>query len=87
MLCAGDVAVEFLIEHHRELFGEEVAELASALSNESPAPGVEAETAEVCQVHTQCDNKSALLQKVELLLQGQTPACSSAEVQSKAYMD
>ncbi|XP_075599073.1 uncharacterized protein LOC142600158 [Balearica regulorum gibbericeps] len=39
--------VEFLIEHHRELFGEEVAGLGGTSAEESPAPGLEAETAEV----------------------------------------
>ncbi|XP_075599070.1 T-cell activation Rho GTPase-activating protein-like [Balearica regulorum gibbericeps] len=39
--------VEFLIEHHGELFGEEVAGLGGTSAEESPAPGLEAETAEV----------------------------------------
>ncbi|XP_054677947.1 GEM-interacting protein-like [Grus americana] len=39
--------VEFLIEHHGDLFGEEVAGLAGTSAEESPAPGPEAETAEV----------------------------------------
>ncbi|XP_072712151.1 T-cell activation Rho GTPase-activating protein-like, partial [Ciconia boyciana] len=39
--------VEFLIEHHGELFEEEVAGLAGASAEELPAPGAEAETAEV----------------------------------------
>ncbi|XP_054678702.1 T-cell activation Rho GTPase-activating protein-like [Grus americana] len=39
--------VEFLIEHHGDLFGEEVAGLAGTSAEESPAPGLEAETAEV----------------------------------------
>ncbi|XP_054667966.1 T-cell activation Rho GTPase-activating protein-like [Grus americana] len=38
--------VEFLIEHHGDLFGEEVAGLAGTSAEESPAPGPEAETAE-----------------------------------------
>ncbi|XP_009470298.1 PREDICTED: NEDD4 family-interacting protein 2 [Nipponia nippon] len=39
--------VEFLIERRGELFEEEVAGLAAAPAEESPAPGAEAETAEV----------------------------------------
>ncbi|KAM6097710.1 uncharacterized protein LJ206_000980 [Theristicus caerulescens] len=39
--------VEFLIEHHGEVFGEEVVGLAGALVEELPAPEAEAETAEV----------------------------------------
>ncbi|CAM9657719.1 unnamed protein product [Bubo scandiacus] len=39
--------VEFLIDHHEELFGEEVAGLAGTSPEESPAPGLEAAAAEV----------------------------------------
>ncbi|CAM9618174.1 unnamed protein product [Bubo scandiacus] len=39
--------VEFLIDHHEELFGEEVAGLAGTSPEELPAPGLEAEAAEV----------------------------------------
>ncbi|KAK4831853.1 hypothetical protein QYF61_019682 [Mycteria americana] len=60
MVCCVQVTrlVEFLIEHHGELFEEEVAGLAGASAEELPAPGAEAETAEVCQGHKQRDNKS-----------------------------
>ncbi|XP_064896198.1 T-cell activation Rho GTPase-activating protein-like [Columba livia] len=58
--------VEFLIQHHEELFEEQEeeeeaeipgapaeAELASQQAEESPAPEEEGETAEVCEVHTE----------------------------------
>ncbi|PKU27559.1 t-cell activation rho gtpase-activating hypothetical protein [Limosa lapponica baueri] len=44
--------VEFLIEHHRELFEEEVAGLAGASGEEVPAQWVEAETAEDAKLFT-----------------------------------
>ncbi|XP_042642230.1 T-cell activation Rho GTPase-activating protein-like, partial [Tyto alba] len=39
--------VEFLIDHHEELFGEEVAELGSASAEEQPAPALGGGAAEV----------------------------------------
>ncbi|XP_033930526.1 T-cell activation Rho GTPase-activating protein-like, partial [Melopsittacus undulatus] len=39
--------VEFLIHHHEELFGEQVARLASKGDEETPVPQAELETAEV----------------------------------------
>ncbi|XP_057263196.1 T-cell activation Rho GTPase-activating protein-like [Pezoporus wallicus] len=77
--------VEFLIDHHEELLGEQVAGLASKGDEETPAPQAELETAEVSEVHKQCDNKSLPSQKVGLLLQGQARSsislqlCQSAE--------
>ncbi|KAK4829065.1 hypothetical protein QYF61_002009 [Mycteria americana] len=48
--------VQFLIENSEELFGEEMAGLSSTPDKELPAPVVEAETAEACQVHKLCGN-------------------------------
>ena len=72
MVCCVQVTrlVEFLIEHRGELFEEEVAGLASTLGEESPAPRLEAEAAEVCQGHQERDNKSLRPQKAGLLPQG-----------------
>ncbi|XP_061211646.1 T-cell activation Rho GTPase-activating protein-like [Neopsephotus bourkii] len=42
--------VEFLIDHHEELLGEEVAGLAREGDEETPAPEAELETAEVSPV-------------------------------------
>lgn len=60
MVCCVQVTglVEFLIENQGELFGEEVAGPAGASAAESPAPGLEAEPSEVCQVQKQWDSKS-----------------------------
>ena len=73
--------VEFLIDHHEELFGEEVAGLAGTSPEESPAPA-----AEVCRGHKQRDNQSLPPQNGGLLPpQGQPRSstnlwlCKSAE--------
>lgn len=100
MVCCVQVTrlVEFLIEHHGELFEEEEQEeeeqeeeeaagLAGASAEESPAPGAEAGTAEVCQVQKQCDNKSLPLRRWDCCRrdkQDHPPACSSAKAQSEA---
>jgi len=78
MVCCVQVTrlVEFLIEHHGELFEEEVAGLAE----EASAPGAEAQTSEVCQGHKQRDNKSLPPQKVGLLSQGQARSSTSLEL-------
>ena len=90
MVCCVQVTqlVEFLIEHHEELFGEEVAGLAGT-SDESPlAPGLAAAAAEVCQGHKQLDDQSLPPQKGECCRRGDKqdhpPTCSSARAQSKA---
>ena len=72
MVCCVQVTrlVELLIEHRGELFEEEVAGLANTLGEESPAPRLEAEAAEVCQGHQERDNKSLPPQKAGLLPQG-----------------
>lgn len=72
--------VEFLIDHHEELLGEEVAGLASHGDEEPPAPQMAPETAEVCEVHKQRDNKSLLPQKVGLLPRGQARSSPSLQL-------
>ena len=86
MACCVQVTrlVEFLIEHHGELFEEEVAGLAGASAEELPAPGAEAETAEVCQGHKQRDNKSLPPQKVGLLPQGHARSSTSLQLCKRA---
>ncbi|XP_033930525.1 T-cell activation Rho GTPase-activating protein-like [Melopsittacus undulatus] len=42
--------VEFLINHHEELFGEQVARVANEGAEETPAPQAELETAEVLRI-------------------------------------
>ena len=54
LMCGG--LVRFLIENSKELFGEEMAGLSSAPAKKSLALVVEAETAELCQVHKHCGN-------------------------------
>ncbi|CAM9628054.1 unnamed protein product [Bubo scandiacus] len=52
--------VEFLIDHHEELFGEEVAGLAGSTSpEESPAPGLEAAAAEVPPVAPESEHSKS----------------------------
>ncbi|XP_071624120.1 T-cell activation Rho GTPase-activating protein-like, partial [Heliangelus exortis] len=65
--------VEFLIDHHRELFEEEAA-----------APEAEGETSEVCEVHKQHDRKSLHPQQVGLLPQGQARTSSSLQLCTSA---
>lgn len=45
-------------EHYGELFEKEVVGLAGAYAEGSPAPGVEAETTEVCEVHKHHEKKT-----------------------------
>lgn len=68
-LCAG--LTMLLIEHHGEQSGEEETEHDGASAEESPAPGMEAEAAEVCQSHKQHDSKNLPSSEVGLLTQGQ----------------
>lgn len=92
MVCCVQVTqlVAFLIEHQGELFEEEVAGLAGASGEESPARQAEEETAEVCRGHKVRDNKSLPPQKVGLLppppppqaqarSSSSLPLCKSAE--------
>ena len=82
MVCCVQVTrlVELLIEHRGELFEEEVAGLASTLGEESPAPRLEAEAAEVCQGHQERDNKSLPPQKVGLVPQGRARSSTSLQL-------
>ena len=85
MLCCVQVTqlVEFLIEQHGELFEEEVAGLAAAPAEESPAPGAEAETTEVRQGRKQRHNQSLPLRRWDCCRrdkQGHPPASSFAKV-------
>ncbi|KQL61098.1 hypothetical protein AAES_01935 [Amazona aestiva] len=72
--------VEFLIDHQEELLGEGVAGLASEGNQEPPALQMAPETAQVCEVHKQYDNKSHPPQKVGLLLQGQARSSTSLQL-------
>ncbi|XP_061328603.1 T-cell activation Rho GTPase-activating protein-like isoform X1 [Pezoporus flaviventris] len=72
--------VEFLIDHHEELLGEQVAGLAREEDEEAPAAQAELETAEVSEVHEQHDSKSLPNQKVGLL-PPQEQAWSSTSLQ------
>lgn len=82
MVCCVQVMrlVAFLIDHRREPFEVEVPRLGEASAKESPAPGAEAEAAEVRQGHKQCDNRSLSPQKVGLLLQGQARSSTSLQL-------
>ncbi|XP_055649292.1 olfactory receptor 14C36-like [Falco peregrinus] len=60
--------VEFLIEHHEELFGEDVAGLANTSAEELPASGQKQKP--LCEVHKQRADKGLHLMKVALLPQG-----------------
>lgn len=83
MVCCVEVMqlAHFLIESYEEHFEEEVAGLVGAPAEESPALEAEAETAEVCQVHSMT-TKASHLRRWDCWHrdnQGHPPACSSGE--------